>query len=150
MVTCDSCDEEIWHPNTFDRQRTIVISKNYRIVAGREAVSLSLSLYIYIYIYILLQGEIGMEGPNSLLAMCASAENQIPRPYLVLRKSPLKKKNHHVVNFQTTEDKLVAMWSSKDEHAQGVVFARWKTKNIIWGYERNPNSKTMRPRERRE
>ena len=54
------------------------------------------------------------------------------------------------MKFQTTEDKLVAMWSSKDEDAQGVAFARWKTKNIIWGYERNPNSKTMPRRERRE
>ena len=35
------CDEEIWHPNTFDRQRTIVVSKNYRIVSWREAVALS-------------------------------------------------------------------------------------------------------------
>ena len=41
------CDEEIWHPNTFDRQRTMVVSKNYRIVAVGEAVSLSHPLYHY-------------------------------------------------------------------------------------------------------
>ena len=41
------CDEEIWHPNTFDHHRTIVVSKNYRIVAVGEAVSLSHPLYHY-------------------------------------------------------------------------------------------------------
>ena len=96
--------EEIWHPNTFDRQQTIVVSKNYRMLAGREAVSLTHPLS--------LQGEIGMWGPHSLLAIYVSMERQTPWPYLVLRKSPPPKKN--VANFQTTEDKLVAMWSSKD------------------------------------
>ena len=41
-------------PNTFDRQRTIVVSKNYRIVKVGEALSLSLPPSLS------LQSEIGM------------------------------------------------------------------------------------------
>ena len=52
--------------------------------SGRGCLSLAPSLS--------LQGEIGMWGPHSLLAMYVSAERQILRPYLVLRKSPQKKK----------------------------------------------------------
>ena len=64
-------------------QRTIVVS---RIVEAGEVISLSPSL--------VLQGEVGIEGPHSLLTMCAP-----------------------VVNFQTTENKLVAVYPSRDEDA---------------------------------
>ena len=74
------CDEEIWHPNTFSglwerelrlsgRQRTIVVSKNYIIVEVEEAVTPPPSL--------LLQDDMDMGGPHSLLAVYASAEKQI-------------------------------------------------------------------------
>ena len=83
--------EEIGHPNTFGRQRTIiagknqwtiVTSKNYRIVEVRETISPSPTLS--------LQGDVGMGGPHSLLAMYVSVERQTPRPYLVSRKIPPK------------------------------------------------------------
>ena len=92
-----------------------------------------------------------MEGPHSLLAMCASAEKQIPQPYLILRKSPpqKKKKNQHMKNFQTTEDKLVAVYSSREEDAQGIAFVRRKTKNMIWDmkkpkFQNNATQRTLR------
>ena len=50
------------------RQRTIVVSKNYRIVEVGEAVSPPSSL--------LLQGDMDMGEPHSLLAMYVSAEKQ--------------------------------------------------------------------------
>ena len=52
----------------------------------RPSLSLSLSLPT-----LSLQGEIGMGGPYSLLAINVSAERQTPRPCLVLRKKPPKK-----------------------------------------------------------
>ena len=71
-----------------------------------------------------------MGGPHSLLAMDVSVEKQTLDH--IWYRGRARQKNQHVVNFQTTENKLIAMWSSKDEDAQGVAFIRWKTKNIIW------------------
>ena len=65
---------------------------------------------------------------------------------LVLRKSPpTKKKNQHVANFQTTEDKLVAVYSSWDEDAYGIAYVRRKTKNIV-GDMKKPKFKKKMPR----
>ena len=79
--------------------------------SGSERGSLSLSLPPSLS----LQGDMGMGGPHSLLAMCASAETQTPSTIFGTEEEPTKKK--YEVNFQTTEDKLVAVYSSRDEDA---------------------------------
>ena len=48
---------------------------------------------------LLLQGDMSMGEPHSLLAVYASAEKQICDHKLVLRKKRPKKKSQHVVNF---------------------------------------------------
>ena len=67
--------------------------------SGRERGCLSLLPSL------LLQGEIGMEGPHSLLAMYVSAEMQTLDH--IWYRGRARQKNQHVVNFQTTEDKLL-------------------------------------------
>ena len=62
-----------------------------------------------------LQGEIGMEGPHSLLAMCASVEKQIPLTIFGKEEETAKGKIN-VVTFQTMEIR-VAVYSSRDEDA---------------------------------
>ena len=62
-----------------------------------------------------LQAEIGMEGPHSQLAMYVSAEKQTLD--LIWYRGRARQKNQHVVNFQTTEKKLVALHSSQGEDA---------------------------------
>ena len=59
------------------------------------------------------------------------------------------KKNQHVKNFQTTEDKIVAVYSSRDEDALGIAFVHRKTKNIIWDmkkpkFQNNAMQRTLR------
>ena len=56
-----------------------------------------------------------MEGPHSLLAMYVSAEKQTFDQ--IWYRGRARQKNQHVVNFQTTEDKMVAVYSSRDEDA---------------------------------
>ena len=58
-----------------------------------------------------LQGEIGMEGPHSLLVMCVSVEKQT-LDHIWYRERACQK-NQHVMNFQTTKNKLVAIHSSQ-------------------------------------
>ena len=67
-----------------------------------------------------------MGGPHSLLAMYVSAEKQTIDHiwYRGRARKKKKKKNQHVVNFQTTENKLSAILSLQDEDAQGVAFFR--------------------------
>ena len=77
------------------RQRTIVVSKNYRIVEVGEAVYPSSSLS--------LQGDMGMGEPHSLLAMYVSAEKQTFDHDGHWGRNRKKKKSQHVVIFQTTE-----------------------------------------------
>ena len=85
-------------------QWTIVVSW---IDRGRGCLSLSLPPSQ------LLQGEIGMEGPHSLLAMCASVEKQTLDH--IWYRGRARQKNQHMVNFQTTKNKLVAVYSLRDE-----------------------------------
>ena len=63
---------------------------------------------------LLLQGDVGMGEPHSLLAIYASTERQTCDHDL--RKKPLKK-NQHMGNFQNTKTKLAAVYSSQDEDA---------------------------------
>ena len=63
--------------------------------SGRSRLSLPPSL--------LLQDEIDMEWPHSLLAMWASVEKQTPSTIFGTEEEPAQK-NQHVANFQTSED----------------------------------------------
>ena len=54
-----------------------------------------------------------MGGPHSLLAKYVSAEKQILDH--IWYQGRARQKNQHVVNFQTTENKLVAVHSSPGE-----------------------------------
>ena len=56
-----------------------------------------------------LQGDMGMGEPLSLLAIYASVET------VMGTEEETAKKKKHVVNFQTTETKLVAVYSSQGE-----------------------------------
>ena len=57
---------------------------------------------------LLLQGDVGMREPQSLLAMYVLAERQTPRPYLVLSKKPPKKINTWFI--QNYEKKFVTIF----------------------------------------
>ena len=59
--------------------------------------------------FLWLQGDVGVGGPHSLLAMCVSAGRQAFN-YDWYQGRP-RQKNQHVVNFQTMENKLVAVHS---------------------------------------
>ena len=61
---------------------------------------------------LLIQGDMGMGRPHSLLNVYASAERQTC-DYDGYWEG--NRQNHHVMNFQTTETKLVAVYSSQDE-----------------------------------
>ena len=52
---------------------------------------------------LLLQGDMGIGGPHSLLAMCTSAEKQIWDYVWYWGRNHQKKKRQHVVNFQTLD-----------------------------------------------
>ena len=56
-----------------------------------------------------------MGGPYSLLAMYVSAEKQTLDHIWYWGRA--RQKNQHMVNFQTTENKLVAVYSPRDEDA---------------------------------
>ena len=62
-----------------------------------------------------IQADIGMGEPHSLLTMYVSAEKQILDHIWYLGRA--RQKNQHAVNFQTTGNKLVAVYSSKEEDA---------------------------------
>ena len=107
------CDEEMWHPNTFGCQRTMVAGINQRTIVvnrimevGRETISPSTLSIIKSW---------NRHETTSLPIsyVCVSGEAN-PRPYLVPKKSP-PKKNHHMVNVQTTENKFVADHSTPGE-----------------------------------
>ena len=105
-------DDEIWHPNAFGRQRTMVTGKNLRTIVvsrimKRKTVSLSPPPIQS------LQGDVGVGGIHSLLAMCVSAGRQVFDHIWYWRRA--RQKNQHVGNFQTMENKLVAVHSSPGE-----------------------------------
>ena len=62
-----------------------------------------------------LQGDVGVGGPHSLLAMCVSVGKQAFDR--IWYRGRTRQENQHVVNFQTTEDRLVAIHSSPLEDA---------------------------------
>ena len=61
-----------------------------------------------------LQGDVGVGRPNSLLAICVSVGRKA-FDHIWYRGRAHQKKNQQVVNFQTIEDKLVAVHSSPGE-----------------------------------
>ena len=63
-------------------------------------------------LFLLLQGDVGMGEPHSQLAIYALAERQTCDQDL---RKKLLKKGQQVVNFHTTETKLVAVYSSQGE-----------------------------------
>ena len=67
-----------------------------------------------------------MEGPRSLLAICASAEKQTLDH--IWYRGRARQKKQHVVNFQTTENKLVALHSSQGEDALEWLCGRQRIK----------------------
>ena len=93
-------------PNTFSRQRTIVACKQNN-ESGERPPLLRPSLS--------LQAEIGIGGPHSLLAIYVSVEKQTLDH--IWYRGRARQKNQHVMNFQTTENKLVAVPSSPGEDA---------------------------------
>ena len=62
-----------------------------------------------------LQGDMGVGEPHSLLAMYVSAEKQTLDH--IWYRGRAHQKNQHMVNFQTMENKLVGIYSSRDEDA---------------------------------
>ena len=96
----------------------------------------------------------GVGESHSLLAMYVSAEKQTFDQDWYRGRAPHPPKNQHVVNFQTTENKLVAIHSSpvktheelpcsrKAKAHKQLPFVRWKWRHNL-GYGRNPNSKIM-------
>ena len=93
--------KEIWHPNTFGCLRMMVTGKNQRMDYSsmqnngkKDCLSLPPSQS--------LQGDVGVGGPHSLLAMCISAGRQAFDHIWYQERAD--QENQHMVNFQTTED----------------------------------------------
>ena len=115
-----------------------------------------------------LQGDVGMGGPHSLLAMYVSAER-----HMIGTEKETAKKGQHVVDFQTTEIGYLPFIHHRGKTHKELLFSRQqvRTHNVFpfipqrhirsclcslknqqrnLGYERNQNSKMMPRRERRE
>ena len=93
-----------WGGATLGPSATVVVSR----LMEREAVSLPPP-------FLWLQGDIGVGEPHYLLAMYVSAEKQtFDHDWY---RGRAHQKNQYVVNFQTTENKLVAVHSSSGEDA---------------------------------
>ena len=101
------CDEEIWPSAVDGNWQESAADRSKQNNGKKDSLSLPPSQS--------LQGDVGVGSPHSLLAMCVSAGRQA-LDYIWYRGRD-RPENQHEVNFQTAEDKLVAVYSSGDEDA---------------------------------
>ena len=136
------CDEEIWHPNTFVRQRTMVTGKNQRtIVVSRimERNTLSPTLSI-------IAGWCGRGRASlSISHVCVGGDAGL-RPYLGTEEEPAKKKKKSTRGEFSNYGKKVSgrLFLEGWRRIKNCLYTSKNQEHMIW---RNPKSEIIPRRE---